>query len=152
MRVAKYFVCLDKSTAQETLLTPLSSPYPSPSAKDLHAIEIPHTSRLYKTLLQGGHYSLSTRSLTRSPSFDPGAFASAFVKVAGQENVVKMALGGGAFVVAELCERLREEGDVEVRREVSGWFGKAAREEVEGSSIKGKDVLLEKLRALDKAS
>lgn len=134
--------------AQQVLLAPLSAPYPSPSAKHLHAIEIPHTSRLYKTLLQGGHYSLSTRSFTRSPSFEPGAFASAFVKAAGQENVVKMTVGGGAFVVAELCERLQEEGDAEVRREVKAWFGVKEVEAVKGSTVKGRDVLLEKLRAL----
>ncbi|KAF8590688.1 ARM repeat-containing protein [Ramaria rubella] len=138
----------DKSIAIQTLLAPLSSVYPSPAGSDPHPIDIPHTSRLYKTLLQGGHYSMATRSLSRAPSFDAGAFATAFVSTAGQENVVGMALGGGAFIVAELCERLREEGDQTVKKDVVGWFVTEVREEVKKSTVKGREILLEKLEAL----
>ena len=140
----------DKSKATQVLLGPLSSSYPSPDA-DLHPIDIPHTSRLYKTLLQGGHYSMAAHSISRSPSFDAGAFASALVKAAGQENIVKMSLGGGGFVVAELCERLCQEGDILVRKEVASWFDAKVRTEVEKSDVKGKDVLLAKLSVLTDA-
>lgn len=139
----------DKSMASQALLTPLSSQYPSDTdSHDAHPIDIPHTSRLYKTLLQGGHYSMAAQSLSRSPSFDAGAFALGFVKAAGQENIVKMSLGGGGFVVAELCERLRQEGDSMTRNKVASWFEVKVRLELEKSVIKGKDVLLAKLSAL----
>lgn len=132
--------------ASQALLAPLSSAYPSPDANP-HPIDIPHTSRLYKTLLQGGHYSMAIQSVSPSPTFDASAFALAFVKAVGQENVVKMSLGGGGFVVAELCERLRQ-GDSVTRNEVAGWFEPRVRSELEKSAIKGKGVLLAKLSAL----
>ena len=91
---------------------------------------------------------MATHSVTRSSSFDAGAFASGFVNAAGQENIVKMSLGGGGFVVAELCERLRQEGESVMKNEVASWFEAKVRSDLEKSAIKGKDVLLAKLSAL----
>jgi pumilio homology domain family member 6 len=95
---------------------------------------------------------MATHSLSRSPSFDAGTFASAFVQAAGQENIVNMSLGGGGFVVAELCERLRQEGDAVMRNEVASWFEAKVRAELDKSTTKGKAVLLAKLNALNELS
>jgi pumilio homology domain family member 6 len=103
---------------------------------------------MYKCLLQGGHFSAATRSIARSDSFSPAAFASAFVKIVGREVTVGMAKGNGAFVVAELCERLREEGAVEERECVKGWFGADELNQIEDGDGKGSRVLLEKVRVL----
>ncbi|KAI0316198.1 ARM repeat-containing protein [Amylostereum chailletii] len=140
----------DKKVAMETLLKPLSSPYPASDATNPHPIDLPHTSRLYKTLLQGGHYSHSANSVEPSPRFSSRAFAEAFVAVVGQERTLEMARGGGAFVVAELLERVRAECEEEVRKTVEGWFG--GFEEKDDGSVKGWAVLVGKLRALREAS
>ncbi|KAF8519730.1 armadillo-type protein [Hysterangium stoloniferum] len=142
----------DNSPALKTLSTPLSLPYPSPSPSTPHPIDIPHTSRLYKTLLQGGHYNMSSKSIEPSSHYDPGAFATMFVSTVGREGALEMATGGGAFVLAELCERLKGgDGDEAVhalRGKVKEWFGESEMRRVEASEAKGKNVLLEKLRAL----
>ena len=55
---------------------------------------------------------------------------------------------GTAFVIAELCARLREEGEDAVRKEVRAWFEDEVLREIEESNGKGNKVLLENVRAL----
>ena len=59
-----------------------------------------------------------------------------------------MGKGNGAFVVAELCEALVRGEQEEGRQTLKKWFGEDVRKEIEGSDVKGKNVLLEKLAAL----
>lgn len=138
----------DKTTAINSLLQPLAAPYPSQDAVTPHPIDLPHTSRLYKTLLQGGHFSHATHTITRSPSFSPSAFASTFIQVVGEDSTVAMARGDGAFLVAELLERVSEEGSEVEKKEVKGWFRKSVRDELESGDGKGRKVLLEKIAKL----
>lgn len=99
---------------------------------------------------------MSSKSIEPSPHYNPRAFASAFVSTAGRAGILGMAMGGGAFVIAELCERLRggeqhaddDEETKALRAEVKGWFGKGEIAKIEASEAKGKNVLLEKLAAL----
>ena len=59
-----------------------------------------------------------------------------------------MAKGDGAFIVAELIERVREEGSDEDRARLVEIFGKAGekvRKEVESSRPRGWEVLVSKL-------
>jgi pumilio homology domain family member 6 len=135
----------DKSIATEALLQPLTSPYPSSDPSTPHPIDLPHTSRLYKTLLQGGHFSHTTHTVTRSPSFSPSAFASSFITIVGEERTVALARGEGAFVVAELLERLVMEGSDSEKEAVKGWFKSGDLNSGEG---KGRKVLLEKIAKL----
>ena len=60
-----------------------------------------------------------------------------------------MARGTGAFVVAELLERVRADGDGALKGEVKGWFKGVEKED--GSEVKGWGVLIEKVEALRKA-
>lgn len=133
--------------------------YPSPNAAFPHPIDLPHTSRLYKTLLQGGHFNHTTKAVERvTDSWDAAAFSSAFLDGLGRETVVGMCVegqGNGAFVIAELCEELaREDGSQEgsdkgtARKKLRGWFGADVRARVENGDAKGKKVLLEKLAIL----
>ena len=148
---------IDKTEAIQTLLRGLTSPYPS-SSDTLHAIDLPHTSRLYKTLLQGGHFNHGTGSISLAPvsTWDRSTFAREFVRIVGKEGTVGMCTkgeGNGAFVVAELCgaligddaEREPEGGE---REEVKGWFNEGVQKEVEQGRAKGKKVLLEKIALL----
>jgi pumilio family protein 6 len=118
-----------------------------------HPIDLPPTSRLYKSLLQGGHYNHNTNSVERVPasSWDTSVFASEFVRLVGCEQTVGMCVGNGngAFLVAELCEALIR-GEVTIAREsVKGWFAAPdVFKQVEESEAKGKKVLLEKLDIL----
>ena len=58
-----------------------------------------------------------------------------------------MARGNGAFVVVELLERIRSEGEPATRKEVVRWF--KGFEKIGGDGeVKGWSVLLEKLESL----
>ncbi|KAF8801167.1 ARM repeat-containing protein [Phlegmacium glaucopus] len=131
----------DKSAATATLLNALASP----SIPDPHPIDLPPTSRLYKSLLQGGHYNHTTNSIERV--LDAAAFASQFVKIVGKDATVAMCVGdgNGAFVVAELCEALVRGDLTEERVTVKEWFEAKVVQEIEAGQAKGKRVLLEKI-------
>ncbi|KAF9463742.1 armadillo-type protein [Collybia nuda] len=141
----------DKTAASRALLQAISSTYPSEDVSTPHPIDLPHTSRLYKTLLQGGHFSHASKSVEPVPGWDAGVFAAEFVQLVGEDVGVGMCVcgdGNGAFVVAELCEALmRETGREDARKQVKKWFAKKGKE-VEASSAKGKKLLSEKIAAL----
>lgn len=153
-------ISLDKTPAMKTLLQALQAPYPSLDPSVPHPIDLPHTSRLYKTLLQGGHFNRNTRSIDPAPRWDAYAFASAFVDDVGEDLMVDICTKGeanGCFVVAELCETLvgrskggevGADGVKEARKKVKGWFGKDVKKRVEDGQAKGKNVLLEKVAML----
>ena len=135
---------LDKTSATTTLLKALASP----SIPDPHPIDLPPTPRLYKALLQGGHYNHTTNSIERVS--DAAAFASQFVNIVGKDATVAMCVGdgNGAFVVAELCEALLRGNLMEEKATVKKWFGRKVVEEIEAGQAKGKRVLLEKIALL----
>ncbi|KAF8228348.1 ARM repeat-containing protein [Tricholoma matsutake] len=148
------FAEADKKEAIQTLLGALTSPYPSSSSTP-HPIDLPHTSRLYKILLQGGHFNHSTSSISLAPTstWDRVYFAREFVRVVGREGVVGMCTEGeanGAFVVAELCGALivDDAGDGGEREEIKRWFDEDVRRALEEGRAKGKKVLLEKIALL----
>lgn len=130
----------------------ISSSYPSSDvAVGAHPIDLPHTSRMYKTLLQGGHFSHASRTVERVPGWDATAFATEFVRAVGEEVTVAMCAegeGNGAFVVAELCEALIRDPGKEERTTVKRWFGDVAKKAVEEGKAKGKKVLLDKVEIL----
>ncbi|KAH7890344.1 armadillo-type protein [Phlebopus sp. FC_14] len=138
----------DKSSAMASLLQPLASSYPSEDPSQPHPIDLPHTSRLHKSLLQGGHFSHSTKSIVRSSAFSPSQYASVFLSTVGKDTTMAIAEGNGAFVVAELLERIREEGSDEEKKKIKDWFDDAFVTRISDSEVKGKSVLLEKLRTL----
>lgn len=130
------------------LLQPLTITYPSEDSAVPHPIDLPHVSRLYKTLLQGGHFSHTTQTVTRSPLFSAPAFASAFISIVGEDSTVAMARGDGAFLVAELIERVSEDGSGEEKALVKGWFGKSMQDVLENEEKKGRAILLGKIAKL----
>ncbi|KAG6889216.1 hypothetical protein C0992_006026 [Termitomyces sp. T32_za158] len=143
----------DKTSASRSLLRAISTSYPSIVPSSPHPIDLPHTSRLYKTLLQGGHFNHTSKTVDLAPNWDANLFAKELVKIVGKDVVVGMCTlgeGNGAFVVAEMCEALIRDGEKseEVRKEVKGWFGDDVREAVEGGQAKGRKVLLEKIASL----
>jgi len=103
---------------------------------------------VYKTLLQGGHFSHSARAIMPATRFSAPAFAAAFVRIVGHERTLQIARGAGAFVVAELLECLCKKGAEEVKNEVRGWFNGFGESEGEGQGVKGWTVLMEKVHAL----
>ena len=139
---------IDKSAPSNTLLKVLSAPYPSLDPSNPHPIALPHTSRLYKTLLQGGHFSHSTRTIERAPRWSAREFAVQFVQVVGRDVTVAMAEGDGAFVVAALCEQLAEHADLQERKTVKDRFDAETRNAVRDKGAKGVNVLLESLEKL----
>lgn len=116
-----------------------------------HPIDLPHTSRLYKTLLQGGHFNRATNIVERVPGWDAGLFAEQFVEVVGKDVAVAMCAkgqGNGAFVIVELCGALMSDGREAGRSTVQGWFGPVEVAQMEESTAKGKKLLLEKINML----
>lgn len=138
----------DKLPASDALLKALAAPYPDQDPSIPHPISLPHTSRMYKTLLQGGHFSQASKAVERSPLFSASAFASRFLALVSDEQAAAMARGDGAFVIAALCERVAEEGSAEEKAKVKSWFGKDLKEAIEKSSAKGSVVLLERIALL----
>ena len=132
----------------KALAEAFASPYPSEDPTRPHPIDLPHTSRMYKSLLQGGHFSHSEKSVLRSTAFSPSEFASLFLSTVGKDATLAIAQGDGAFVVTELLERIREEGSDEEKKQVKGWFDDAFVAGMRDSEAKGKNVLVEKIKAL----
>ena len=144
-----YLCCADQSAATETLLGLIATPYPAPDTSPPHPIDASHVARLYKTLLQGGHYDQSLKSVTKPPSsFSPSAFASSFLTAVGRDVTVAMAQGNGAFVVAELCRRVSVEGTDEEKRLLRMWFTEGVSKDIQDKEMKGKSVLLGSINAL----
>ncbi|KAG8938972.1 pumilio domain member 6 [Tulasnella sp. 424] len=140
----------DRSSATKALLRPLvDSPFPSPSSTS-HPIDLAHSSRLYKNLLQGGRFSQKSNSVVTVPSYSAIDFARSMLADVGKEKLLTMATeGGGAFVLTELVERFIQEGSGEEKKELKAWVGsKAATKKIEESSAKGKDALLSKVNEL----
>jgi len=141
-------VFTDKTGASESLLKILASP----TIADPHPIDLPPTSRVYKSLLQGGHYNHTSGSVDRvqESSWDTTVFANQFLKVVGREATTSMCQGNanGAFVVAELCEALVRGDAADGRRTLKAWFDSDLTKRIETSEAKGKKVLLEKLALL----
>ncbi|GAB1522928.1 Pumilio y domain member 6 [Rhizoctonia solani] len=150
---AMLFAQGDKSKALDALLSPISSPYAPPDPEsDLsdptittHILNLSHASRLYKTLVQGGHYNQQTKSIERSEQA-PKSVAKKLMYAAGKENVVSMALGEGGFIVAEVVGKLKDEGDHDDLKEIRSWFKKDTRDKLGKGDIRGSAVLLERLR------
>ncbi|KAJ4473395.1 ARM repeat-containing protein [Lentinula edodes] len=159
----------DKSSASQALLRGLTTPYPASSTSSasspsslstpVHPLDLPHTSRLYKNLLQGGHFNHSLRTVEISPRWDPTTFAVEFVKIVGGDDgaVIKdictKGERNGSFVVAQLCEALVRD-DASSNQEVKGsreklkqWLSTSetlkAIEEGEKDGAKGIKVLLD---------
>ncbi|KDN34057.1 hypothetical protein RSAG8_12845, partial [Rhizoctonia solani AG-8 WAC10335] len=143
----------DKSKALDALLIPISSAYTPPEPEsDLsdpttvtHILNLSHASRLYKTLIQGGHFNQQTKEIERSEQAAEDV-AGKFMHAAGKENVTSMALGEGGFVVAEVIGKLKEEGNQEKLKEIRSWFKQDIREQLSQGNIRGSAVLLERLR------
>lgn len=138
----------DKSSAMTALAKALASPYPSEDPARPHPIDLPHTSRMYKSLLQGGHFSHSEQSVVRSSAFSPSEFASVFLSTVGSDTTIAIAQGNGAFVAAELVERICEEGTDEQKMKVKSWFNDSFVARLKVSEAKGKNVLIEKIGTL----
>lgn len=142
------WISADKSAATESLLQSLISSYPSLDPTKPHPIDLPHTSRLYKTLLQGGHFSHTTKSIEPCPRWSAKDFAESFVRIVGKERTLEIAKGGGAFVVAELLERIRLEGSEDVKETVKRWVEGLEQGPSAGEGVKGWNVLVEKVKVL----
>lgn len=138
----------DKGAAIEALLSPLESDYPSEGPP--HPIDLPHTSRLYKVLLQGGHFSHDTNAIESRPHFEPSAFATAFMRHVSPANITSMARGDGGFVIAALIERVVANGTPEECNVLNKCLAalKAEVEERQTKGIKGSSALSEGIRLL----
>jgi pumilio homology domain family member 6 len=137
----------DKSAASKALLEALTAPYPSADSAKPHLISFAHSSRLYKTLLQGGPFSHQTKAVIRSEFWSPTDFAQEFVKVVGKDNTLAMAKDDGAFVVAVLCERAQD--SAALKKQLKGWFDASVKKELmKDKERRGRSMLLQQIEAL----
>lgn len=141
----------DKTAASKALLDVLAASFPSSDPATPHPITLPHVSRLYKLLLQGGHFSQSTKSIERSSSFSPLAFATEFVDVVSKDNTIAMAKGEAVFVVAALCETVASAGGeaTEMSKTLKSWLGGDVKKQLaQDQEQRGRKVLLEQIASL----
>ncbi|KAJ7242963.1 hypothetical protein C8J57DRAFT_65160, partial [Mycena rebaudengoi] len=139
----------DKTAASQTLLRATSADHPCEDSP--HPIDLPHSSRLYKTLLQGGHFNRATSGVEKAPGWDASAFAAQFLDSVGKEVCIAMCTKGarnGAFVIAKLCEASKGDDGKAARKTLKGWFGAGVAKDIEAGEAKGRKLLLEKISAL----
>ncbi|OCF39876.1 pumilio domain-containing protein [Kwoniella heveanensis CBS 569] len=149
----------DKSAAIDALASALRAPYPDPAPVDpnpdqttSHPFDLSHAIRTYKTLLSGGHFNVSTKTLTvpddkLSPLFAKAVWDAIVSEAAGgEDNVVRVAKGNAPFVVVELIEALKKAGQADGIKKVLG--KKGVKEDVEKSVRKGAGLLAEKIAEL----
>lgn len=128
-----------------------------PSAEELdpessHLLDLSHSTRTYKTLLSGGHFNPTTKSVQVVDPALSAAFATAVwgaIKsedAGGDENVKRLARANAAFVLVELIEALNKAGKgAEVKRVLAS---KDVKESIAASGRKGSALLVEKISAL----
>ncbi|KIY70047.1 ARM repeat-containing protein [Cylindrobasidium torrendii FP15055 ss-10] len=134
----------DKTAASAALVSAVAHTYPSTDAANPHLIDLAHSGRMYKTLLQGGHFNKTSRAVEKLPRWDGGAFAQAFIEAVGQDVFVGICTKGekgGVFVAAEA---LRACPEAEKQKAVK-WFTKDVLKDIKKGEFKGKGVLLEQL-------
>ncbi|KAJ6480371.1 hypothetical protein C8R45DRAFT_1005275, partial [Mycena sanguinolenta] len=85
----------DKAGASETLLRAASAAYPCEDDHP-HPIDLPHSSRLYNSCCGAG----------TAPGWDASTFAQHFMETLGKEVCGNDC--NGCFVIAELCEAVKE--------------------------------------------
>ena len=142
----------DKTSATKTLLDAIAIPYPSSDPSNPHLIDCSWASRMYKTLLQGGHFNKKTQSVELTESWDAFKFSSLFVDIVPQMTVIAMCTEGeknGGFVIATLCETLVKKDDQTAeRRKVKSWFGEKEKVAIKEGNGRGQLLLLEALELL----
>ncbi|WWC61243.1 uncharacterized protein I303_103824 [Kwoniella dejecticola CBS 10117] len=150
----------DKSKAIDTLSRALEIPYPDPAPVEAnpdtmtsHPLDLSHSIRTYKTLLSGGHFNTSTKTIDIPDKDLPSNFAKAIWRsissseVGGAENVLRICKGNAPFVMVELIEALKgSDGEFKEMKAVLG--KKGVKEEVEKSVRKGAGLLAEKIAEL----
>lgn len=141
----------DKTAAVTALAEPLTAPY---AADGTHPLELAHATRTYKTLLSGGHFNASTKSIDVADAAMSAALAAAVWgaissdDAGGASNAVKIA-AAAPFVVVELLEALKRGEDKEALKAAKKVLGSAdGKETIGASEMKGAAVLLERIAAL----
>ncbi|KIY50223.1 puf family RNA-binding protein [Fistulina hepatica ATCC 64428] len=140
----------DKTSAIQALLSDIAMPYPS-SPENPHPVDLAHTSRAYKALLQGGHFNRTTKQIDRTSSWDTGTFAVRFVEIVDRDNTVSICTKGeknGLFIVAALCEALARSSHEDVQNTVRSWFTDDVRNRILEDHGRGQQVLLDQLSQL----
>ena len=132
-----------------SLLQLLRHPYPAPENSAPHLIDVPHSCRVYKTLLQGGHFSQRNKCIERVPTtvFSSSSLASLWLVTLNREETQLFGKGGGAFVIAALIEGIEAEGSKEERAKLSSWLDDRYRKDIKEGQTKGKQILLDAFSA-----
>ena len=135
----------DKTAAVKALSAPLQVPY----ADDSHILRLPHATRIYKTLLAGGHFDSETSSVEIVDSDLRSQFAQAVwlaitsEEAGGESNLRDMVLGDVAFVLIELINALKDEQKVDVSRILGGSV-----DQIRAGTAKGSSALADLLDSL----
>ncbi|KAI0785215.1 ARM repeat-containing protein [Abortiporus biennis] len=140
----------DKAATMESILKPLASTFPSTDPANPHLLSLPHASRMYKTLLQGGHFSKATNAIDKSPLFSSSDFAKKFIEIVGKDVITSMAKEDGVFVTAALCESIIAAGEdaSESRKVLKEWLSGLKKELGKDTEQRGRTTLLEQLANL----
>lgn len=138
-------------------MQPLQTPYPDSPPTDealdpatSHLLDLPHSSRTYRNLLSGGHYDSRAKQVDVVDPALPAQVGEALwraIVAPGQDNVVRIATGNGAFVLVELVGALK--GDAELLGEVKQVLGtKQVMNLIRKADRRGGSLLVESLGTL----
>jgi pumilio family protein 6 len=106
-------------------------------------VPVDPAARVFKTLLQGGYYSRAANAVEPASRWSAMTFANT-VTTERAESL-------GPFVLAELCERIRLEGEETDRVDLAAQFGEKRLTRLKESGVKGLAVLMEKVELLKKS-
>ncbi|KAL1411281.1 Pumilio y domain member 6 [Vanrija albida] len=138
----------DKGEAIAALVEPLRVPLTGDGS---HPIELAHATRTYKTLLSGGHFNMSTKTIDVVDDKLSPTFAEAYWRAitsddaGGATNAIKVA-AAAPFVAVEMIEALKKTPVWNDAKAVL--TGADARAAIASSEMKGANVLSERLAAL----
>jgi len=143
--LSKRLTAGDKSTAIEAVIS-LASGDPS---RETHISQLSFIARVYKTLVQGGHYNAKEHSL-RGIRFlkqltivvDPGLDFGRKLYSAIQPHIIPWSIGEGSFVIVALSEALSGKDRDEL---ISRLKRNKDTLKTKGGQNKGTKILLEKI-------
>lgn len=138
----------DKAAAIAALAAPLQAPM---TGDGTHPLELAHATRTYKTLFAGGHFNMASKAIDVVDAQLGADFAAATWEAIASDdagstaNVAKVA-ATAPFVMLELVEALKNTGKWAEAKTVLK--NDAVAEAVDGSEMKGANVLKERLAGI----
>lgn len=120
------------------------------SEQHIHILSLSHVAKMFKTLMQGGHYSQKSGTVDDVDAGLARDFALAFYQTAkASENLVAYAQESGTtFVLLAMVQRLQSSAGPKVVHELKSMFSAEDRQKISETGAKGSNLLLDAVAKL----